>query len=263
MMFPENLADREKYIYDQVVAGNFEAEWAPLEFTQQGRTIKFNVMNDALKIDGVRVNVSAELQQKLADLFHASLLTAHIADLMFINAVHRVEPCPMTISSTVASMVKHSHVVDGKVGQNINGIVASPGKHWILDKKLDSSHAKACNYGWHFVGTAYKGIKGYPVASQQNKLNGSVISVIQPNACAHDMKHSDYSQICQLVSQACWIDGVTHRLSDVLQDPTKCDLATYGGPLRNIRQPGVTPVNGVVVLFPTVIKSDSSDGDIV
>lgn len=257
MTFPEKLSDREKYIYDQVVAGNFDAEWASLEYTSGGRTIKFNVMNDALKIDGVRVNVSAELQQKLADVFNASLLTAHIADLMFINAVHRVEPCPMTISSTVASMVKHSHMVDGKVGQNINGIVASPGKHWILDKKLDLNPTKACNYGWHFVGTAYKGIKGYPVASQQNKLNGSVISVIQPNACAHDMKHSDYSQICQLVSQACWIDGVIHRLSDVFQDSSKCDLATGSGHLTNVRQPGTIPLVGTSVLFPVKIFTNS------
>lgn len=257
--FPENIAEREKYIFDQVLAGNFEAEWVPLEHTDSGRKIKFNVMKDALKINGVRVNVSAELQQKLADVFSASLLTAHIADLMFINATHRVEPCPMQISSTVASMVKHSQAVDTKVGFNVKGIVASPGKHWILDKKLDWNTNKACNYGWHFVGTTYKGIKGHPVGSKQNKLNGSPISVIQPNACAHDMRHSDYSQICQLVSQTCWIDDVEHKLSQVLQDPSKCDLAIAGGPVFNVRQPGTMLYHGTHVLFPVTITR----GDIV
>ena len=255
MTFPEKILDREKYIFGQVLAGNFEAEWVPLEFTSNGRTIKFDVMKDALKIDGIRVNVSAELQQKLADVFNASLLTSHIADLMFINAVHRVEPCPMTISSTVDSMIKHSRMVDGKVGFNLQGLVASPGKHWILDKKLDWNTSKACNYGWHFLGTNYKGIKGHPAGSRQNKLNGVTISVIQPNACAHDMKHSDYSQICQLVSQACWIDGKTHRLSDVLQDPSKCELATSGGPLINVRQPNTAPYMGTTVLFPVNIST--------
>jgi hypothetical protein len=254
--FPEKIADREKYIYDQVIAGNFEAEWTPLQYSSGGRTILFNVMKDALKVDGIRVNVSAELQQKLADLFGASLLTSHIADLMFINAVHRVEPCPMTISSTVASMVKHSQMVDTKVGLKTTGLVASPGKHWILDKKLDWNTGKACNYGWHFVGTNYKGIKGHPAGSKQNQLNGSPVSVIQPNACAHDMKHSDYSQICQLVSQECWIDGQPHRLSNILQDPSKCDLANAGGPLFNIRQPGTTIVSGISVLFPVKITAD-------
>lgn len=253
--FPEKISDREKYIYDQVIAGNFDAEWVPLTYSDGTRTIKFNVMKDALKIDGVRVNVSAELQQKLADVFNASLLTSHIADLMFINAVHRVEPCPMTISSTVASMVKHSQMVDTKVGSNPTGLVASPGKHWILDKKLDWNAGKACNYGWHFVGTNYKGIKGHPAASKQNRLNGAPISVIQPNACAHDMKHSDYSQICQLVSQVCWIDDVEYKLVNVLQDPSKCDLASSGGPLMHVRQPGTLPTHGTTVLFPVKITA--------
>lgn len=255
MTFPEKISDREKYIYEQVLAGNFDAEWVELEYTDGSRTIKFNVMKDALKIDGIRVNVSAELQQKLADVFNASLLTTFIADLMFTKTKHRIEPCPMTISSTVASMVKHSQMVDTRIGMNTDGLVATVGKHWILDKKLDVNVNKACNYGWHFVGTSYKGIKGYPVPSKNNKVNGNHVSVIQPNSCAHDMRHSDYSQICQLVSQTCWIDGIVHRLSDVLQSPTKCDLATSGGPLLNTRQPGVPPIIGTTVLFPTKITS--------
>ena len=254
MTFPEKIADREKYIYDQVLIGNFDAEWTSVEYSSQGKTIRFNVMKDALKIDGVRVNVSAELQQKLADIFNASLLTAHVADLMFVNAKHRIEPCPMTISSTVESMIKHNRMVDAKVGLNSDGLVASPGKHWILDKKLDMNPKKSCNYGWHFIGTNYKGIKGYPAASKINNVNGSIISVIQPNACAHDMKHTDYSQICQLVSQDCWIDGTLHKFSNVIKDPVNCYLATSGGTISNVRQPGVPVTAGISVLFPTKIS---------
>jgi len=250
-MFPENLRDRENYIFDQLNKGNFEAEWVPLEYTTGGKSIKLNVLKDALKVDGVRVNVSAEFEQKIADVFNASLLTAHIADLMFINAVHRIEPCPMTISSTVTSMIKHSELVDKRIGGSPAGLVAPVGKHWILDKKLDLNPKKACNYGWHFVGSNFRGIKGYPVASKQNSINGKVVSVIQPNACAHDMKHVDYSQICQLVSQVCWIDGVVHRFSDVAQDPLLSNLVTGGLPLINVRQPGVVPVVGSVISFPS------------
>jgi hypothetical protein len=259
MTFPEKIIDREKYIYEQVVAGNFDAEWVSLEYSASGKTIRFNVMKDALKIDGIRVNVSAELQQKLADIFNASLLTAHVADLMFINAVHRVEPCPMTISSTVDSMIKHSRQIDKKIGTKITGLVASPGKHWILDKKLDMNPRKSCNYGWHFIGNNYKGIKGHPVASKQNNLSGAAISVIQPNACAHDMKHSDYSQICQLVSQECWIDGVARKFSEVIADPTSSYLATTGGTLSNVRQPGVPFNLGISVIFPTKFSLPAGD----
>ncbi len=257
MNFPEKIEDREKYIYDQVLAGNFDAEWVPLEFSSGSKTIKFEVMSDALKVDGIRVNVSAELQQKLADVFNASLLTAQIADLIFIHAANRIEPCPMTISSSVNSMIKHSELVDKRLSNASSGLCAPVGKHWILDKKLDNNPKRACNYGWHFTGSSFRGIKGFPAASGQRFLNGAQVSVIQPNATAHDMKHSDYSQICQLVSQACWIDGKVHRLSDVLQDPSLCYLAVSNGPLIHVRQPGVLPVVGISVLFPTKISNST------
>lgn len=253
--FPEKLVDREKYILDQVIAGNFEASWAPLEFTADGKKVKLNVMADALKIGGVRVNVSATLQQQLADIFDASLLTAQVADLMFLNAAKRVDPSPEPISSSVKSMVNHSLRVDGLVGSS-TGIIAPPGKHWILDKKIESSPGKACNYGWHFVGTTFKGIKGYPCASTYRKtIDGKLISVIQPNATAHDAKHSDYSQICQLASQQCWIDGIEYRFSQLLSDPALANLVNSTGVLKFDRQPKVPLVVGVKVSFPTIITS--------
>ena len=48
MTFPEKISDREDYIYQNVLSGNFDAEWAPLEFSSKGKTIKLNVMKDAL-----------------------------------------------------------------------------------------------------------------------------------------------------------------------------------------------------------------------
>lgn len=251
--FPEKLVDREKYILDQVIAGNFEAAWAPLEFTADGKQVKLNVMADALKIGGVRVNVSATLQQQLADIFDASLLTAQVADLMFLNAAKRVDPSPEPISSSVKSMINHSLRVDGMVGQT-KGIIAPPGKHWILDRRIESSPGKACNYGWHFVGTTFKGIKGYPCASPYSKTaNGQTVNVIQPNATAHDAKHSDYSQICQLVSQQCWVDGVEYRFSQILMNPAMAKLVISTGALRFDRQPKVPLVVGAKVSFPTII----------
>lgn len=238
--FPEKIADREKYILDQVAAGMFEATWANLEYEVSGKKVKLVVMADALKIGGVRVNVSATLQQQLADVFDASLMTAQIADLMFLNAAYRIEPSPQPISSTVSAMVSHSQRIDKMLGSYKGGIIAPVGKHWILDKKLDLSPKKACNYGWHFIGSSFKGIKGYPCASFVRKtIDNKVISVIQPNATAHDAMHSDYSQICQLVLQMCWIDDVGYRFSDLLIDPQLSPLVNYGGVLKNVRQPGV------------------------
>jgi len=252
--FPEKIADREKFIFDQVVAGNFEASWVPLEYSVNGKQVKLNVMSDALKIGGVRINVSATLQQQLADIFDASLLTSQVADLMFINATSRVEPSPEPISSSVKSMINHSLRVDKMVGTYSGGIVASPGKHWILDKKVEWSYGKSCNYGWHFVGSSFKGIKGYPCVSNYRKtVDGKLISVIQPNATAHDAKHTDYSQICQLVSQQCWVDETEYRFSDLLLNPGLASLVNANGQLKNDRQPNVPLIVGLKVAFPVII----------
>ena len=258
MTFPEKINDREKYIYDRVLAGTFEASWAEVEYTAQGHSAKFLIMEDALKIDGVRVNVSATLQQKLADLFDASLLTAQLADLIYLNAKRRIDPAPMSISTSVASMVKHSSNVDARLDKlsDKSGLVADSGKHWILDKKLEQLPGRACNYGWHFAGISYQGINGFPVASKLNVLDSRPVKVIQPNATAHDALHSDYSQVCQLVSQVCWVDGKEKRFSELLVDPVLSVLVSHQGPLKITRQPGVPEIKNQIVMFPTVITSD-------
>lgn len=262
-VFPEKLVDREKFIFEQVLAGNFSAELVPLEYEVSGKKVKLQVMADALKIGGVRVNVSAGLQQQLADVFDASLLTAQVADMMFINAKYRIEPSPEPISSTVKSMINHSQRVDKMIGTYAGGIVAPSGKHWILDKKIElAKPGSSCNYGWHFLGTSFKGIKGYPCASGPRMLNSKSVFVIQPNATAHDFRHSDYSQICQLVSQQCWIDGVEYRFSSLLQDPSLCNLVNHNGVLKNTRQPGVQQITGQVVLFPIVITDGAPNANV-
>lgn len=257
MTFPEKLIDREKYILDRVAGGSFEAAWVEISHTIGGRSAKFLVMEDALKIDGVRVNVSAKLQQNIADLFDASLMTAQLADLVYISATRRIAPAPMRISSTVASMVQHSKNVDARLKSLsvASGLVADPGKHWILDKKLEQLPGRACNYGWHFTGSSYQGISGFPVASKVNLVEDKPVRVIQPNATAHDALHSDYSQVCQLVFQTCWVDGLERRFSDLLMDPQLSSLVNHQGPLKTTRQPGVSPLNGHIVVLPTVISA--------
>ena len=257
MSFPEKIVDREKYIMDKVLAGTFEAVWTEVEHTVSGKVGRFMVMEDALKIDGVRVNVSAKLQQQLADVFDASLMTAQIADLVYAKAIRRIDPAPMPISTSVASMTKHSSNVDARLRALpvTEGLVADPGKHWILDKKLEQLPGRACNYGWHFTGSSYQGINGFAVASKINTLNNKPIKVIQPNATAHDALHSDYSQICQLVSQTCWVDGVEKRFFELLTDPALSALVSHQGPLKVVRQPGVAQVKGQIIMFPTTITS--------
>lgn len=254
LSFPEKIQDREKFIFDQVLLGNFEATWVPLTYDISGKKVTLNIMSDALKVGGVRVNVSATLQQQLADVFDASLFTALVADMTYVHAQHVLSPSPQQISSTVSSMISHDNRIAKQLSSYSGGIVSTVGKHWILDKKVDQQPNRACNYGWHFTGNSFQGIKGFPCASLQKTLDGKPIKVIQPNATAHDSKHSDYSQICQLVSQQCWVDGIENKFSDLLQNPSLCNLVNHNGILKNVRQPGVQKISGQVVLFPTTIS---------
>ena len=211
-MIPDNISDREDYIYDQVIAGNFEGKWTELNYTAAGKQVKLLVMEDALKVDDVRVNVSATLAQKLADVFDASLPTAQIADAIYGNAVRRAQPRPMSITTSTVAMKSHSDSVEKQIGGS-SGLASTVGKHWVLDSQLETKPGSACNYGWHFTGQSFQGIRGSLSATI---LCGTNVRVIQPNATAHDPHHVDYSQICQLVSQRCWIDGAEMRLSDAL-----------------------------------------------
>jgi len=256
-MFPEKIKDREQYIEDQVLAGNFEASWVDLCYVVDNKTVRLRVMHDALRVDGVRVNVTANFQQKLADLFDASLLTPMIADLIFVNAIRKAEPRPQPISSTVSSMLKHNDAVQKQIGTG-KSLASTVGKHWVLDKQLETKKNSACNYGWHFSGTTFQGIRGYP-ASSSTVLSLKNISVIQPNATAHDPLHSDYSQICQLVAQQCWVDDQEMRFSALLKDLTLGHLVSHQGPLKIDRQPGTVPTVGQIVIFPVDISGSDND----
>ena len=260
--FPENLKQREDYIFSQVIIGKFEARWVEINYSFGEKLAKFYVMSDALKIDGVRVNVSATLQQRLADIFDASLLTPLLADLIYVSATSKALPCPMPISSNVDSMIKHSKNVDAQIGSSTGELVSTVGKHWVLDKKLSPNSQSACNYGWHFTGSSFQGIKGFSVASKLNTAGSEPVRVIQPNATAHDRFHSDYSQICQLVSQRCWVDGTEYRFSEILQHPELSSLVSHDGPLNVVRQPGTTKNDALQVFFPIAIDERNENASV-
>lgn len=251
LQFPENLKNRETFIFDQILLGNFEAMWSEIVHYIDGKEVKLHVMEDALLVGGVRINVSATLEQKIADLFDASLPTAMVADMMYVSAVRKVGPCPMQISSSVASMNIHSNAIAKQLTSQV-GLISTTGKHWILDKKIEFNPKRACNYGWHFTGPSYKGIKGFPAASS---IVSKSVNVIQPNATAHDPLHSDYSQVCQLVSQRCWVNGAGYLFSDVVKDAQLAKLFSHTGMLRFNRQPGTIPYTGQKITLPLRLPS--------
>jgi hypothetical protein len=232
------MADRETLILKHAAQGDLEVVWTPL--TVGGR-IELLVTSDAVKLGGVRINVSATCQQRLADLFGALLLTPKVVDLIYAARAITIDPLTMPITSSTAAMVKESQRQDAAIstagGVETGGIVGTLAKHWCIDNSLLQHAGMAENYGWMKpAGTKspWAGIAIYPSVTL-------TAMVIQQPSWAHDPSHSDYSQQCCLMHRACKVDGVDADLAAVLQDATLGPMLSHNGPLQAaaLRQPGV------------------------
>lgn len=235
-------SDREKAIFDAISHAEYSFSSIKSEYTDSSGTKhvgEFYVFDDALRIEGVRVNVSAQLEQKIADSLSCMLMTAKIADMRFDQANTIIKPRPRRITSSTQAMIDHSEDIDDQLkGIDRPGIVATVGKHWIIDNKLlrPRMPGMAINYGWHFKGNSYQGIKGgLPV----NYKNMPGVRMIQTRGSHHTLLHQDYSQICALVDRNCMVDNKPMDLAEVVQDKTLSNLVSHEGKMKLWRQPGV------------------------
>lgn len=246
MTFPTDLNERNEYILQAVKDGKAQVNWVPLVSEIPGYNAIFYVTSDALKIDNVRINVSAYLQQQIADLLGASLLTPKLSDLRFVQAKIRLEPKPRPITSSTEAMIDQSAKLDKLLtnpgySSDKNAIVATVGKDWVITEELiiaPKNHG--INYGWHFAGSIkFQGTQGYPCDSlEKDPISGMIIHTIQPSAGSHDFSHVDYSQNCVLVKQFCLINNQEMKLSDLLQNKDLAPLASHTGKMSIVRQLG-------------------------
>jgi len=253
---PNGNQEREQAILDYVRKGAYELSWAKIVSTHADHTGEFWVFADALKIEGVRVNVSAETEQVIADLLGCVLLTPKLADLLWVQRAVTLPPFPRAITATTQAMVEHSAKIDTALQKvdYTDGVIATVGKHWVLDNALLVKTGRAMNYGWHFEGASFQGIKGEPIASLFQDSKGQFLRLIQGRGTAHDMRHVDYSQTCVLVSRECHINEEPMDLLRVLQDPELAPMVSHQGALQLTRQPGVPKEKALV--FPEGIIND-------
>lgn len=248
LVLPANpTRDRELAIRKYVEDGNFEYAWSTITSEHGDHKAEFSVFSDALKIEGVRVNVTAETQQVIADMLDCMLLTPKLADLRWAQRDVTLPPFPrgnpVGMSSTQA-MIDHSAKIDAALAKMSDpyGIIGTVGKDWVIDNALDGKmlygKSAAMNYGWHFVPKAWTGYSE-ACASGLKHPDGTVARLIQGRGTRHDLHHTDYSQLCILIHRLCMVDGVEMSLKDVLSDPALAPLASHQGVLRVLRQPGV------------------------
>ena len=254
MDLPENLIERDEAVVQTLLAGGCELSWATITSTDGSNSATFTVMADALKLDGVRVSVSARTEQRIADALGCMLLTPKLADLVWAQRGVSLVPFPRPISSSVAATVAHSKDIDKAVeAAGGSGIISPVGKHWVVSNGLETHPGMAENYGWHFSGKEFGGLTGEASASLPN------VRVIQGRGWRHDMHHSDYSQTCVLVALDCELNGQPTDIRTILQDPALCNLANHDGVLRVLRQPGADPTGEVVNYERQMVKTEVSD----
>lgn len=245
--FPATFSkERENLILDIVKnqQSRLSFKWITLISEYKNHKAEFLVMNDALKVDGIRINLTAYTEQLIADEFGALLLTAKLSDLIWHRADIRINPCIRPLSTTTQSMIDHSKDIDKQIiGQDIsNKLISTAGKDWILSIGLAKPRIQnqACNHGWHFEGSSYRGIKGNINPSLlKNPKTGQYWKLIQPSSYHHNYSHCDSSQTCRLVARDCKVDGQVRDLIDILKDRELSYLASHEGPLPLVRQPGV------------------------
>ena len=229
-------ATREKAILAAVCQGlHCPILWLEVRAEYQGHRATIFVSGDALRIgnasDSIRVNVTAETAQRIADQLGTLLPTGHICDLVWQQAGVRVSPCLQTPDAHMADtdrMVRHSREVDAKVAGR-SGLIENVGKHWVLDNILRGTKDSAANYGWF----------------QSNGVP------IQPLRDKHNKEHVDYSQVARLVRRDVIVDGQVMDIEQVGTNPALAGLVNTGGLLLVWRQPSVALDPGPIVVDPT------------
>jgi hypothetical protein len=247
----------QRAILDAVARGDCEFGFSTVVTEHNGRKAVFSVFTDALKLDGIRVPVTAITQQQIADLLDCSPLTTKLADACWQYRERTILPKSMGVYDErmhqLETVVKYNHKLDVALALQVEtkGLVCNVGKLWVLDNVLETKRKLGANYGW-FYGTkpSFEGSQGERTASGLVEGDGQPVKMIQGVGTRHTDDYTDYSQVCVLVYNTCYIDGSPRKLQDILVDPDLAGLANVGGVLRVLRQPGapvlVQPGSGKV-----------------
>ncbi|HWP09447.1 MAG TPA: hypothetical protein VNN72_27085, partial [Polyangiaceae bacterium] len=211
--FPaDHIKEREELLVQAVAQGAYDPpEWTTVTTTFKGRRAEIQVSTDALTILGVRIDVTADGAQRIADLLGTVLPTPRIVQLIWEQATVRIDPCTLPADekmATTARMIEHSECVDDQLGGR-KGLVANEGKHWVLTNRVAGNSKLAANYGWF--------VKGRPP--------------IQTVGTHHDTGHTDYSQTMRLVKPTLRVDGREVSMQRVGRSPELWGLVSDEGPL--------------------------------
>lgn len=243
-------------VIEQLKAGQAVFSWSPLYNESNGYKLKMAVTRDAImfpvttmKSGGttpvtqmVRRMVNALETQQAADFLFCLMMTPKLEDLIYQQATVHLEPITQIDGDicAVSTDIRHSELVDNALAKagDAGGLICTVGKSWVLSnyladpKPLKYGASTACNYGW--LGKTAGHLAVTPG-----------LHAWQPPGYQHNDLHADPSQTLRLVygaAELTYPDGTTEvvRLLDVATNSKLAGLISHEGPLRYLRQVGVS-----------------------
>jgi hypothetical protein len=245
-----SVVAREQLVLEAVNAGlALPIVWAPLTTSAGPHTGTIFVATDTLRFgvpgpnadprdwDWVRVAVTPDTAQRIADALDVLLPTDRIADLAHAQADVRLTPHTQDpVTATTAAMLEHHAAIEAeRAGRE--GLLSTIGKDWILGPELFPAALPAhplgidgaINYGWHTVG---------PVTPDGPYQGRSGIILWQQRGFRHNRRHVDYSQwIPRFVHPRMRVDGGVVATAEAMMSPELAGLVSYQGPLLGVRYP--------------------------
>ncbi len=148
----------------------------------------------------MRIPLSPQAGQLLADSFHCVLPTTKMVDAIYASAKLKVEPVPLTERrAAFSTFLEHHRIIQEQTGMSQpTTLLAGTKKDVVQTAKLNTTtkEHRVAIYGWH-------------------RLNGEPI---QPLYLGHVDWYVDYSHGIRMVYEKMILNGRVVKIKDVLQD---------------------------------------------
>jgi hypothetical protein len=161
--------------------------------------------------DFVRMPMTPQTAQRVADAFDCVLPTRKIVDAIDAQAEVRLAPHPLTRDrESIATFLEHHQIIEKlRAGKSLGLLITGIKKDIVLSPRIFERPQRLAIYGWR-------------------QLDGKPI---QPLTIVHWNRYVDYSHGARLVRNAIKIDGQQEKISNLLADPNRCHLVSDEGPM--------------------------------
>lgn len=223
-------AERESAVIAQVQQGNVPRWWRKFVDVTAGPAT-LHVAPDYVAVgsdeDFIRMPLTPNAAQHLADALDCTLPTPKIVDAIFQAAPLKLEPQPLPPGpemTTLSQFARHHLLIEAAIRTTVPAhpagtLTVGQKKDVVLTPRLAGARGHVAIYGWH-------------------RADGTPI---QPLFLGHADSWVDYSHGVRLVAREVGWGSGTRRLDDLLADERWWTLFSDEGPCAPLRAEAVAP----------------------